>query len=85
MDIKCEPGYTDVYDVEERFKKGQDLKASKSELLEDDWLTKGELQFKNFTCRYRPELNPALNEINLRIKPGRKIGVIGRTGAGKTT
>lgn len=85
MDIKCEPGYKDIYDIEEKFKKGRDLKADKSELNEDDWLTKGELQFKDFTCRYRPELNPALNEINLKIKPGRKIGVIGRTGAGKST
>lgn len=85
MNIKSESGYKDIYDIEEKFKKGQDLKADKSELNEEDWLTKGELQFKDFTCRYRPELNPALNEINLKIKPGRKIGVIGRTGAGKTT
>ena len=35
--------------------------------------------------RYRPELEDVLKEVTLKIKPGEKIGVVGRTGSGKST
>jgi len=35
--------------------------------------------------RYRKDLPLALNKINLEIKGGEKVGVVGRTGAGKTS
>jgi ATP-binding cassette subfamily B multidrug efflux pump len=45
----------------------------------------GKIEAKNLTFRYRPDLPPALVDINLSIKPGQTLGVIGRTGSGKTT
>lgn len=46
----------------------------------NDWPTYGTIEFKKFTFRYRPELNPVLKDINLRIESKEKIGIIGRTG-----
>ncbi|KAJ2567334.1 hypothetical protein IW140_004547 [Coemansia sp. RSA 1813] len=39
----------------------------------------------NFSMKYRQDLEYALKEINLTIKPGEKVGIVGRTGAGKTS
>lgn len=52
---------------------------------EEVWPTEGKIEFKNFSCKYRPDLENALENINLTIKGGRKIGIVGRTGAGKST
>ncbi|KAJ2869022.1 ABC transporter C member 13 [Coemansia erecta] len=35
--------------------------------------------------KYRSDLEYALKDINLAINPGEKIGIVGRTGAGKTS
>lgn len=46
----------------------------------DNWPSRGTIEFKNYTMRYRSELEPVLKNIDLSIKPGEKIGIIGRTG-----
>ena len=48
--------------------------------LANDWPSRGIIEFKNYTFRYRPELDPVLKNLNLRIESKEKIGVIGRTG-----
>jgi ABC-type multidrug transport system fused ATPase/permease subunit len=48
--------------------------------LADDWPSRGIIEFKDYTFRYRPELDPVLKNLNLRIQSKEKIGVIGRTG-----
>jgi ABC-type multidrug transport system fused ATPase/permease subunit len=50
-----------------------------------DWPAKGEIEFEGVKLRYRPELPLALNGLDLRIPAGSKVGVVGRTGAGKST
>lgn len=45
----------------------------------------GRIDVKNLTFRYRPDLPPALENISLSVKPGQTLGIIGRTGSGKTT
>lgn len=49
------------------------------------WPHKGEIQFSNYQVRYRPELDLVLKGINCDIKSTEKIGVVGRTGAGKSS
>ncbi|KAJ2808295.1 hypothetical protein H4R21_000127, partial [Coemansia helicoidea] len=49
------------------------------------WPPAGKIEFCDYTMRYREDLEPALNGINLTIQPGEKIGIVGRTGAGKST
>lgn len=49
------------------------------------WPAKGEVEFKNYSTRYREGLDLVLKNINLDIKSHEKIGVVGRTGAGKSS
>ncbi|KAI6778837.1 Metal resistance protein-like protein [Emericellopsis cladophorae] len=49
------------------------------------WPSKGELDFVNYSTRYRKGLDLVLKNINLDIKSHEKIGVVGRTGAGKSS
>jgi ABC-type multidrug transport system fused ATPase/permease subunit len=49
------------------------------------WPSVGELRFVSLTMQYRPSLPPALKEIDLVVQGGTRVGVVGRTGAGKTS
>src|SRR6201995_3137602 len=49
------------------------------------WPAHGQITFKDYTTRYREGLDPVLRDINLSIKSREKIGVVGRTGAGKSS
>ncbi|XP_077634942.1 ATP-binding cassette sub-family C member 2 isoform X5 [Crocuta crocuta] len=49
------------------------------------WPSKGEIRFNNYQVRYRPELDLVLNGITCDIRSTEKIGVVGRTGAGKSS
>ena len=46
---------------------------------------KGHITFKNYSFKYPGSEQYALKDINLDIKQGEKVGIIGRTGCGKTT
>ncbi|ORY16179.1 multidrug resistance-associated protein 1 [Clohesyomyces aquaticus] len=49
------------------------------------WPSQGAVSFNNYSTRYRPGLDLVLKNINLRIRAREKIGVVGRTGAGKSS
>lgn len=49
------------------------------------WPQNGHVEFRELTLSHRPGLPPALREVTLDIRPGEKVGIVGRTGAGKTT
>ncbi|KAK3676345.1 ATP-binding cassette glutathione S-conjugate transporter ycf1 [Recurvomyces mirabilis] len=49
------------------------------------WPSKGAVSFNGYSTRYRPELDLVLKNVNLSIKSHEKIGVVGRTGAGKSS
>merc|ERR1711990_793404 len=50
-----------------------------------DWPSRGKIEFKNIKLRYRPKLEQVLKGISMVIEPEMKVGVVGRTGAGKST
>ncbi|OUM67331.1 hypothetical protein PIROE2DRAFT_40147 [Piromyces sp. E2] len=50
-----------------------------------DWPDKGKIEFRNLTMKYAPHLPPVLHNISLDIKSYENIGVVGRTGAGKSS
>lgn len=49
------------------------------------WPLKGAVRVRSLTLRYREGLEPALNDVSFDIKAGEKIGIMGRTGSGKST
>uniref|UniRef100_A0A8B9BL29 ABC-type glutathione-S-conjugate transporter n=1 Tax=Anser brachyrhynchus TaxID=132585 RepID=A0A8B9BL29_9AVES len=49
------------------------------------WPSKGEIQFIDYEVRYRPELELVLQGITCNIESTEKVGVVGRTGAGKSS
>ena len=50
-----------------------------------EWPQKGEIHFDSSELTYRVGLPPALKGIDLTISPNEKVGVVGRTGAGKSS
>ncbi len=45
----------------------------------------GAIEFRNVSFSYPNQQTPAVSKISFRIKPGEKIGIIGKMGSGKTT
>lgn len=49
------------------------------------WPSEGKISFKQVSMRYRPELPRVLRDISFDIQAGHKVGIVGRTGAGKSS
>ncbi|XP_054161810.1 multidrug resistance-associated protein 1-like [Oppia nitens] len=58
---------------------------NKKQQLADNWPNRGEIDFVEYSTQYRESLDLVLNSIDLSIKSGEKIGIVGRTGAGKSS
>ncbi|KAJ1558710.1 hypothetical protein HK096_006749, partial [Nowakowskiella sp. JEL0078] len=50
-----------------------------------NWPSEGAVIVSDLTLKYSPELSPVLSNLNFSIKGGHKVGIVGRTGAGKST
>jgi hypothetical protein len=53
--------------------------------VSDQWPSAGVVEFENVWMKYRPELSPSLLGLTFKTGPREKIGICGRTGAGKST
>ncbi|GBM27210.1 Multidrug resistance-associated protein 1 [Araneus ventricosus] len=51
----------------------------------NSWPSKGAITFQNYKMRYREGMELVLQGINVDILPRQKVGVVGRTGAGKSS
>lgn len=49
------------------------------------WPSSGTITFQDVVLRYRPELPPVLHGISFTINGSEKVGIVGRTGAGKSS
>ncbi|PSR71469.1 hypothetical protein PHLCEN_2v12736, partial [Hermanssonia centrifuga] len=49
------------------------------------WPSSGELRVDNLSARYSPEGPKVLQNISFHIKAGQRVGIVGRTGSGKST
>ncbi|XP_033217281.1 probable multidrug resistance-associated protein lethal(2)03659 isoform X2 [Belonocnema kinseyi] len=50
-----------------------------------DWPTEGRVQFEQVNLRYSPDGATVLQNLSFSIEPKEKIGIVGRTGAGKSS
>ena len=50
-----------------------------------NWPDKGKIEITGLVLRYRPNLPDVLHSISFTVAPGEKIGVVGRTGSGKSS
>lgn len=50
-----------------------------------NWPSKGGVEFIDYSTRYREDFDFVLKNISFKILPGEKVGVVGRTGAGKSS
>ncbi|KAA8912260.1 hypothetical protein TRICI_003540 [Trichomonascus ciferrii] len=74
----------------ERVKEYTELKSEAPLVVNDkliplNWPEFGEIQFDKVNLRYAPDLPLVVKDLSFRVNPRSKIGVIGRTGAGKST
>lgn len=60
-------------------------KQLKAENLNRDWPSNGKIEFKSVFYRYFDEAAPVLKGIDFVVTPQEKIGIVGRTGAGKSS
>ncbi|MCB1192853.1 MAG: ABC transporter ATP-binding protein, partial [Leptospiraceae bacterium] len=66
----------EIIDIESEVKEDSD-----SQLMSK---IKGEIEFKNVTFGYQPS-QPVIKQMNFKIKPNEHIGLVGKSGAGKST
>lgn len=73
----------------ERVKEYSDLEVEPPEFVEPrppaSWPSDGEIECEDLVIRYAPELPDVLHNLNFSVKPGEKVGILGRTGSGKST
>ena len=50
------------------------------EITPPEWPINGVIEFRNYALRHRSHLEYAIQNINLRIESGQRVGIIGRTG-----
>ena len=50
-----------------------------------EWPIEGSIRFENYSVQYRPETEIVLKHLNFEIEAKEKIGIVGRTGSGKST
>ncbi|NXK09570.1 MRP1 protein, partial [Herpetotheres cachinnans] len=49
------------------------------------WPDRGIIEFVNYKAQYRKDLGLALNDVSFQTQSKEKVGIVGRTGAGKST
>ncbi|XP_063774836.1 ATP-binding cassette sub-family C member 10 [Pseudophryne corroboree] len=54
-------------------------------MVDPDWPRNGHVEFRDAVLCYRPGLPNALDGVSFTISAGEKVGIVGRTGSGKST
>lgn len=91
MNIPPETGYHHMKEMKQHFRMIVEKEMSKKERvfvpskIRKHWPSSGSVDFVNYSVKYRPELDYVLNHVTFSLASGQKLGILGRTGAGKST
>lgn len=74
----------------ERLKEYLEIEQEAPEIITEnrpssDWPSKGALSFHEYSTRYRADLDLVLKKVSFDVNPCEKVGIVGRTGAGKSS
>lgn len=61
------------------------VSSSHDERPPPEWPHEGSIDFRQVSLRYFDDKEPVLKDLNFSIRAGEKIGIVGRTGAGKSS
>jgi ABC-type multidrug transport system fused ATPase/permease subunit len=82
MNLEPEGGYVQYLKNREELK----IKSKERRIMKaDGWPDRGRMDFVDLKCRYRKNLDLVLRGLTVTFQGGHKIGVVGRTGSGKST
>ena len=68
-----------------RWTKEQDFEDQSKDKIQSLWPTEGKISIEKMSIRYREGLPFVIKNLTLDIKAGEKVGILGRTGSGKST
>ena len=91
MNIPPEEGYKYLPMMKKHYKKLVEDEFSGKEknfVGPDDlqgWPRSGSVELRNYSVKYRPDLDYVLRNLSFSLQSGEKLGILGRTGAGKST
>ncbi|KAJ1814402.1 Multidrug resistance-associated protein 1 [Coemansia sp. RSA 2598] len=88
--IKIDKRLTEFAADIDKYRQFVELEPEAPYVVEDcrpapQWPEHGKIEFRDYSMRYRADMGLVLDNINLTINPGEKIGIVGRTGAGKSS
>ncbi|KAI9233433.1 MAG: hypothetical protein BYD32DRAFT_465341 [Podila humilis] len=74
----------------ERIREYSELTPEARDVIPDaktdaQWPQQGQITFNNYSTRYREGLGLVLKNLSLSVQGGQRVGVVGRTGAGKSS
>ncbi|KAJ1743590.1 hypothetical protein LPJ68_000855 [Coemansia sp. RSA 1086] len=89
MSVKSYTGMENSMVQLERINEFANLPSEAPETLSnrpaEEWPDQGTVEFKNYSTRYREGLDLAIKDLSFKVKPMQKVGIVGRTGAGKSS
>lgn len=71
--------------VDEYTQKATEAPVETGVVLPKNWPSQGQIVFKNYCARYREGLDLVVKDISFTVAPTEKVGIVGRTGAGKSS
>lgn len=85
--IQCESCLIHVERIMDYFflQKEENLEIRKNFKTPKEWPNAGEIKIEHIFMKYKKELDTVLNDISCIIKPGQTIGIVGRSGSGKSS
>lgn len=85
MNSDLETNIVSVERIMEYTKHSQEDEWIKEKRPKGDWPDKGSISIQDYSTRYREETDLVLRDMSIDIKPREKIGIVGRTGSGKSS